>query len=90
MESMYPIQYNEEKRALLLKERWIDLSIIVSMIHAWKFIDIRKVPSRENQKMFILLYEWYICCVPFVNDWNKLFLKTAYFSRKMKKLYLSN
>lgn len=34
MESMYPIQYNEEKRALLLKERGIDLAIIVAMIHA--------------------------------------------------------
>ncbi len=80
--------FDSEKKEKLLKERNIDLEVIVSMIESWDFIDIRKVPSRTDQNMFVLLYDWYICCVPFVEDSTKIFLKTAYFSRKMMKIYL--
>ena len=80
--------FDNEKKEKLIKERNIDLEVIVNMIEAWDFIDIRKVPSRPDQNMFVLLYDWYICCVPFVEDNSKIFLKTAYFSRKMMKIYL--
>ena len=56
------------------------------MIEEQQYIDIREVPSRPNQKMFILDYDDYIVCVPFVEEPNKIFLKTAYKNRKTNKL----
>ncbi len=44
------------------------------------------VPSRKEQKMFLLDYDDYIVCVPFVESAQKIFIKTAYRNRKVNKL----
>lgn len=53
--------------------------------HNCEFMCVAEVPNRENQKMFILDYENYIVCVPFVENEEKIFLKTAYRNRKINK-----
>jgi len=83
-------RYNDEKREKLIRERGIDFEEIIQMLENWDYIDIRWVPSRENQKMFILYYDDDICCVPFVENEEEVFLKTAYYSRKMRHFYLKS
>ena len=80
-------KYSEEKRIKLIMERGIDFEEIIQMLEEWEYIDIRRVPSRDNQRMFILYYDD-ICYVPFVENEKEIFLKTAYYSRKMRKFYL--
>lgn len=80
------IEYSDEKREKILNDRWINLNRIAYIIKDWDFIWIIQVPSRPNQKMFVLLYDGYVCCVPYVEDIDKIFLKTAYLSRKMNKI----
>lgn len=81
------VEWDIEKAKKLKKERCIDIEFISIMIEECKYLDIREVPSRPHQKMFILDYEEYIVCVPFVEDEQKIFIKTAYRSRKTNKLY---
>lgn len=81
------VEWDIEKAKKLKEERCIDIEFISIMIEESKYIDIREVPSRPHQKMFILDYDDYIVCVPFVEDEQKIFIKTAYRSRKTNKLY---
>ncbi len=81
------VEWNIEKAKKLKEERCIDIEFISIMIEESKYLDIREVPSRPHQKMFILDYDDYIVCVPFVEDEQKIFIKTAYRSRKTNKLY---
>jgi hypothetical protein len=47
-----------------------------------------KNPVREGQQMFIINYNGYIHCVPFIRDADgNYILKTAYKSRKYNKIY---
>ncbi len=87
---MKEIRYNPEKREKILNERGIDLDIVAHLINEWKIITIAKVPSRTDQKMFVLLYHDYVCCIPYVENEEEIFLKTAYLSRKMNKLLNNN
>ena len=81
------IRYNTEKRELLLNERWIDLFIIANMINDWNILDDLPHPIRENQRIFIINYNWYPCKVPYVETKNEIFIKTAFLDRKLKKFY---
>ncbi len=81
------VEWDIEKAKKLKEERCIDIEFISIMIEESKYLDIREVPSRPYQKMFILDYDDYIVCVPFVEDEQKIFIKTAYRSRKTNKLY---
>ena len=81
------VEWSVEKAKFLKDNRGIEFERISIMIEEQQFIDIREVPSRPNQKMFILDYEDYIVCVPFVEDNHKIFLKTAYKNRKTNKLF---
>ena len=56
-------------------------------IIASKLIDIRKHPSRENQKILIYQHKGYLWAVPYVIEGDEIFLKTIYPSRKLMKLY---
>ena len=80
------VEWNIEKAKKLKEERNIELEKIAIMIEENKYLDVRVVPNHPYQKMFIIDYDEYIVCVPFVEDGNKLFLKTAYRNRKTNKL----
>ena len=80
------VEWNLEKAIKLKEERNIELEKIAVMIEDSSYLDVRVVPNHPHQKMFIIDYEEYIVCVPFVEDTNKIFLKTAYRNRKTNKL----
>ncbi len=80
------VEWSFEKAKQLKEARNIELERVAVMIEEVEYIDIRDIPSRPHQKMFILDYDDYIVCVPFVEDDTKIFIKTAYKNRKTNKL----
>lgn len=80
------IEWDLEKAKNLKEDRDIELERISVMIEEGKYLDIMAVPSRKEQRMFILDYDDYIVCVPFVESDQKIFIKTAYRNRKRNKL----
>ena len=84
------IAWDQEKDKWLKKERNMGFEDIFAAIEQGGLIKIRDHPNVEryvNQKEFIVLIEKYVYIVPFVEDEEKIFLKTAYPSRKETKKY---
>ena len=79
------VRWNIDKARRLKAERQISIEKIAIMIEESAYIGIIDVPSRPNQKMFLLDYDEYIVCVPFVENEEEIFIKTAYKSRKVNK-----
>ncbi|MBU2506935.1 MAG: toxin [Bacteroidetes bacterium] len=84
-------EWNEEKNEKLKSERNISFEIIVSQIELGHLLDIVEQPNKEkyvNQNIYVVEYEKYAYLVPFVEDSDKVFLKTIIPSRKAAKKYL--
>jgi hypothetical protein len=82
--------WDEAKNDILKKERNISLEIIVIQIVVGKLLDILEHPNQKkykNQKLFVVEYEGYVYLVPFVEDEEKIFLKTIILSRIATKKY---
>ena len=85
--------WNEEKNEKLKEERNISFEIIVSQIELGHLLDIVENPNKDkykNQKILIVEYEEYAYLVPFVEDKDKIFLKTIIPSRKATKNYIED
>ena len=83
--------WNEGKNRWLKKERKISFEIIVSYLEEEKILDKIAHPNSEkypNQFIFIIEHENYAYLVPFVEDEEKVFLKTIIPSRKATEKYL--
>ena len=80
---MENISWNPLKSERLKKTRGVSFEEIVVS----KFIDIRKHPTKENQRILIYEHKGYIWAVPYVKTESGTFLKTIYPSRKFTKLY---
>ena len=84
-------EWNEEKNEKLKRERNISFEIIVSQIELGYLLDIVEQPNKEkyeNQNIYVVEYEKCAYLVPFVEDADKVFLKTIIPSRKATKKYL--
>ncbi len=84
-------EWNEDKNEKLKKDRNISFEIIVSQIELGNLLDIVEQPKKdkyENQMIYVAEYENYAYLVPFVEDAEKVFLKTVIPSRKATKKYL--
>ena len=82
---------NEDKNEKLKRERNISFEIILLQIEAGKILDILEHPNSEKyqgQKIFVIEFEGYAFLVPFVEDEQKIFLKTIIPSRMPTKFYL--
>lgn len=81
--------WSEDKNTWLLHQRGVSFELCVSYIEQGYILDILQNNSpREHQKVFIINIEGYAYRVPFVEDDEKIFLKTAYPSRIDTKKYL--
>ena len=83
--------WNEEKNAWLLVERNVTFEEVVYWIMRGGLLDILEHPSKErypNQRIFIINMDDYAYIVPFVEDVDRVFLKTIIPSRKMTRKYL--
>jgi uncharacterized DUF497 family protein len=83
-----PFEWDEEKNRFLQSERGLSFEGIIIAIQNGHLIDIKDHLVRQNQKVFEVLIEGYIVRVPFVEDEKKIFLKTAFHSRKATKKHL--
>lgn len=84
---MKNIHYNEEKRIRVLAERGIDLHVVAYIINHIGLVDKMPNPTRKGQMVYVILYQGYHCAVPVIENDTNVFIKTAYFSRKLKKFY---
>jgi len=82
---MKKVRWNTEKAREIKEKRGLDFDKIALMIEEKELLGVIKVPSRENQKMFLINYDDYLVCVPFVENEDEIFLKTAYKNRKLNK-----
>lgn len=79
------IKWNSEKAQKLKQERNIELERIAVLIAENKYWGVADVSNRCGQKMFILDYDDYTVCVPFVESDTEIFIKTAFRNRKINK-----
>ncbi len=81
--------WSEEKNSLLKSARGITFEDIVVSLENGKLLDKIKSPTHAGQECYVVEIECYVYIVPFVEDEEKIFLKTIYPSRKYTKYYLS-
>jgi len=82
---------DDVKNDILKNERNISFEIITIQIETGKLLDVLGHPNQKrykNQKLFVVEYEGYVYLVPFIEDEEKIFLKTIIPSRKATKKYL--
>ena len=83
--------WSDEKNAWLLVERNVSFEEVVFWIMRGGLIDILEHPNKErypNQRIFIVKMDDYAYIGPFVEDDNRVFLKTIIPSRKLTRKYL--
>ncbi len=88
---MKRFEWNEEKNERLRKERNISFEDIVKSLREGKLLDRYKHPNEEeypHQEIMVVEIGGYAYLVPFIEDAEKLFLKTIYKSRKATKKYI--
>ena len=88
---MKPIEWNREKNEWLMRERGVSFEEVADKVAARGVITAIDHPNRKkypHQKMYILEIRGYVYQVPFVEDENKIFLKTIIPSKIYTKLYL--
>lgn len=82
-------EWSKEKNQQLIKERGVSFEVMVLQIEAGHVLAI--VPGRgkfSHQKQFIVESNNYVYIVPFVEDSERIFLKTVIPSRKLTKQLL--
>jgi len=88
---MPEINWSEGKNKLLKQTRNISFEQIIEAISNKQILDILPHPNQKqykNQKIMLIKYNNYVYVVPFIEDKNKLFLKTIFASRQYTKKYL--
>ncbi len=81
------MSWSAEKNKLLKNERGISFEEMVYQIESGKLFGIEENPTHSNQKIFIIELNNYAYIVPFVENAQEIFLKTAFPSRKYSKRY---
>lgn len=88
---MKPYVWNEEKNNWLKQERGISFEDVIVAINDGKILTIIGHPNQtryKNQKIFVIEIDEYAYLVPFVEDEEKIFLKTIFPSRKYTREYI--
>lgn len=83
--------WDKEKNRLLQNERDVSFEDVITAIGEGQVLDIIEHPNKTrypNQRIFIVNINEYIYLVPFIEDEEKVFLKTIIPSRKATKQYL--
>ena len=81
------LHWDSEKNEILKHVRGIPFEEIAYLIESGRILGIEENPRRSNQKIYILEIENYAVVVPFIENNDEIFLKTAFPSRKYTKRY---
>ena len=87
---MKEIRFNQDKNILLKRVRGVDFNEIKDAINQGLLVDTidhYNKSTYQNQKIFLVQFQQYIFCVPFVEEDTYIFLKTLFPSRKYTKKY---
>jgi uncharacterized DUF497 family protein len=82
--------WDPEKNEKIKRERGISFEEIALLLGAGSVWAVAKHWNTEkypNQRIFLIPIDGRIIAVPFLRDKDRFFLKTAFPSRKMTKLY---
>jgi uncharacterized DUF497 family protein len=83
------IDWDDTKNQWLIANRGISFDVCMAYIEQGDYLDVVDNHSPyEHQKVFIINIDGYVYEVPFVEDDEKIFLKTAYPSRVATNKYL--
>ena len=85
--------WSEQKSDRLRQERGVTFEEIVYHITHGGLLDTIEHPNQKaysGQRIFIVNVEGYACLVPYLEDEQRLFLKTIIPSRKMTRKYLGD
>jgi uncharacterized DUF497 family protein len=85
--------WDEEKNELLKQIRGVSFEQVVLAIELGDLVDRLKHPNPArypNQKLFLVKIEDYIYSVPYIEENDKIFLKTIIPNRKATKKYLGD
>lgn len=88
---MKVIDWNAEKNQELIETRGVSFEDVVFYLQQGALLDDLEHSNPEkysNQRIFVLEIDEYVYLVPYVEDKNKIFLKTIIPSRKATKQYL--
>lgn len=83
--------WNDEKNEVLKKARGVSFEQVELAIASGDLVDRIKHPNPArypNQKLFLVKIENYVYLVPYVEDHERIFLKTIIPSSKATKKYL--
>jgi uncharacterized DUF497 family protein len=83
--------WNDEKNEILKKTRGVSFELVELAIASGDLIARLKHPNPKkypNQKVFLVKIEDYIYSVPYIEDDEKIFLKTIIPNSKATKKYL--
>ena len=79
--------WNCDNNEILKQKRGVSFEEIAYLIESGQILGIEDNPSKSNQKIYILEIDNYAFIVPFVEQDDEIFLKTAFPSRKYTKRY---
>ena len=82
-----PIQWSSEKNQILWETRDLSFEAIVIAMDKGKLITSYAHPKIAHQRIFEVEIEDYVVAVPYVEEDEKIFLKTAFHSRKLNRKY---
>lgn len=85
------IAFDTKKNLFIRKIRGVSFEQIQKAVREGKVLAIITHPNQAQyprQKLLIIHINNYACVVPFVEQNDMVFLKTAFFSRKYTKKYL--
>ncbi len=88
---MKPYDWNEAKNIKLKSERSVSFEDILAAIDEERVLETIEHPNKlrfGHQKMYVVRILTYVYLVPFVEDDEKIFLKTIIPSRRATKKYL--
>lgn len=82
-------EWNEDKNKKLLEERGIGFEEIIVAVQNGHLLGVMKgkEPKYAHQEIFVVFVDGYTYAVPFVEDEERIFLKTIYPSRILHKQY---
>ncbi len=86
------IDWNEDKNDWLKINRGVSFEEVLVAIESGNLLAVIKHPNKKqypNQKMFVVEIDNYTYSVLFVEDEEKIFLKTVFPNRKFLKLLLN-
>jgi uncharacterized DUF497 family protein len=83
--------WDVKKNEMLISSRGVSFEEVIAILESGEELDILEHPNKEkyaHQKIYIVEISGYVYLVPFVQENNRIFLKTIIPSRKAHKKYL--